>query len=157
MLDSERQRLLDEEHLRLLRIGYLIDGATHAVFALFPLLYIAMGVFVASSLANQPHRPSDPDPRFIGWIFAIFGGVFSLFFVTSATLKLLTARALRLHQHRTLCLITAGITCLGIPYGTALGVLTFFVLSRQSVLSLFSPGAGLPPVYAPAPPSTGSA
>ena len=44
-----------------------------------------------------------------------------------------------------LCQITAGLSCLEIPYGTVLGALTFVVLARPSVAALFrgapDPGA----------------
>jgi hypothetical protein len=36
-----------------------------------------------------------------------------------------------------LCMITAGLSCLEMPYGTALGVMTFVVLSRPSVRQEF--------------------
>jgi hypothetical protein len=36
-----------------------------------------------------------------------------------------------------LCMVTAGISCLGIPYGTVLGIFTFLVLSRPSAIALF--------------------
>lgn len=36
MTDAERQNLLDQEHLRLLRVGYLIVGGTNAVCCIFP-------------------------------------------------------------------------------------------------------------------------
>jgi len=51
---------------------------------------------------------------------------------------------------------TAALTCLGIPWGTVLGVCTFLVLERPSVAALFPTpaeggAAGGAPV--PAPPS----
>ncbi len=134
MNDSERQLLLDEEHLRLLRLGYLITGTVTAVFSLFPLLYVGFGMlFVSSINPTRVRRPGDIDPRTLGVLIAVFGGLLCAFFVLGAVLKLLTARALRLRRNRTLCLIAAAVSCLGIPYGTVLGILTFSVLSRPSV------------------------
>jgi len=145
MTDAERQMLLDEEHLRLLRIGYLVLGTVSAVFALLPLLYVGMASLVVSSFANQAPRAGAPDPRMFVSLIVGFGIAACLFLFASAALKLLTARALRLRRHRTLCLITAGLTCLGIPYGTVLGIMTFSVLSRPSVLSMFDRLFPLPP------------
>ena len=36
-------------------------------------------------------------------------------------------------------MVVAAVCCLGIPYGTVLGVFTLIVLSRRSVSSLFEP------------------
>ncbi len=152
MLDHERQRLLDEEHLRLLRIGYLIAGGMTAFMALFGMLYLVMGVFLVIGTSALPHRSGDVPPEFMGWFFLLFGFVFLFLGGIVAVLKFLTARALRLRKSRVLCLITAGFTCLGIPYGTALGIFTFAVLNRPSVLPLFEaagPPIAPPSAYAP--------
>lgn len=103
-------------------------------------------------MKDAPVRPGAPDPRAFLWIFALFGTMFFLFFVVSAVLKLFTARALRLRRYRTLCQMTAALTCLGIPYGTALGVFTFTVLSRPSVGTLFDGAPFSPASFAPPPP-----
>lgn len=66
-----------------------------------------------------------------------FGLVFFLMFITMAALKFLTYRFLMHRRHRLFCMAVAGITCLGIPWGTALGVCTFLVMNRRSVERLF--------------------
>ena len=73
----------------------------------------------------------------MSWIFGIFGGVFAGVAIVVATLKLLTAIRLKERRSRVLCLITAGLSCLDLPYGTALGVFTFIVLSRPAVRQAF--------------------
>ena len=135
-MDSREQRqLLDEEHLRLLRLGYLVAGGASVFFAFFPLFYVAMGVFVATGGFNgASHRMGEPDPRLMGWIFVSIGIVIFILAVLIAVLKFLTARALGRRRSRMLCIVTAGISCLGIPYGTVLGIFTFLVLSRPSVM-----------------------
>ena len=54
-----------------------------------------------------------------------------------AVLKLMTAIRLKERRSRLLCLIPAGISCLEVPWGTVLGVMTFIVLGRPSVRELF--------------------
>ena len=129
------QPLIDEEHLRLLRIGYLISGALNVFFVLFPLIYVAMGLFV---MLLPAQGKGETPPFFFGLILAIFGGLISLVMAAVTTLKFLTARAIQQRRRRTLCLVTAGICCFGMPYGTALGVATFIVLMRPSVAALFT-------------------
>lgn len=154
MTDDEiRQQLLDQEHLRLLTFFYFVSAGVTAFFSLFPALYMAMGLmFVLASPSFQSHGSNGP-PAVVGWIFVAFGAGLMVLFLCLAALKFLTARAIRQRQRRTLCLVTAGISCLFIPYGTLLGVLTFIVLERPSVKALFGPRLE----SEPAPPSSNPA
>jgi len=137
--DSNRQQIVDEEHLRLLRICYFIMGGTSAFGLLFGLIYLVMGLFMAASFGSMPHQsaPNAP-PAFMGWLFAAIGAFLVVFAGGYATLCLLTGRALGRRQSRTLCLVTAGLSCVHIPFGTALGIFTFSVLGRPSVQALTS-------------------
>jgi hypothetical protein len=138
MNESDHQSILDAEHLRLLRIAYFIQGGTTLFMCLFGLLYVFMGIFAFSSSATMPASRVGPSPQFIGYIFAWLGGLFTLGGAALATLKFLTARALGLRRARMLCMITAALSCIFVPYGTAIGVCTFVVLGRPSVRALFS-------------------
>jgi len=135
------QSAIDQEHLRLLSIGYIISGAMSAFFSLFALIYVFMGVMMstmfASAAKTSPH-PEQMPPAFIGWIFAIFGGLFFSFLVLLALAKFRTAACIRRRKSKTFCMVVAAISCLGIPYGTCLGVGTFLILSRKSVADLFN-------------------
>ena len=127
------QAIIDKEHLRLLRIGYFISAAQTALFIPFGLLYAGMGVL----FAHLPAGGGSPPAPFMSWIFGIFGAVFAGFATLAAALKFLTAIRLKERRSRMLCMITAGLSCLEMPYGTALGVMTFVVLSRPSVRQEF--------------------
>jgi hypothetical protein len=135
MTESERQNLLDVEHLRLLRIGYLITGVTSALWSLFPLIHVTMGLFLFFGGFGESEGAEGA--KSAGLFFIFIGLSISGFFALSAILKFLTARAIGRRRSRTLCLITAGISSLAIPYGTALGVFSFIVLSRPSVILMF--------------------
>jgi hypothetical protein len=130
---ESRESIIDNEHLKLLRIGYFISAAQTAIFIPVGLLYAGMGVL----FTHLPSGPGAAPPPFMTWFFGAFGGVFALIGIVGATLKLLTAIRLKERRSRTLCLITAGLSCLEIPYGTALGVMTFIVLGRPSVREQF--------------------
>lgn len=149
MDDFERQRVLDEEHLRLLRIGYFISGGATAFVCLFGLLYVLMGLFFTFPTAHMPSAPGGPPPPPMGLIFVVMGACIVIFGGVVAALKLFTARALGLRNAYTLCLITAGLSCLSIPYGTFLGICTFMVLARPSVRALFGVGRTVRPPMPP--------
>ena len=141
MDEPGRQSVIDEEHLRLLRIGYFIQGGITVFFSLFGLMYVFMGI-VFSSLPTSTDGAAPP--RFIGVVFALFGAVFVLGGTVLAVLQFLAAQGLGRRRSRTLCLVAAAISCIFIPYGTVLGICTFVVLGRPSVLRLFSNHAAAP-------------
>jgi hypothetical protein len=127
------QALLDAEHLRLLRIGYFISAAQTAIFVPFGLLYAGMGLL----FSQLPAASSPPPPPMVSWVFGLLGTAVALFAGLGTGLKLLTAMRLKQRRWRGLCLLTAGLSCLEIPYGTTLGVWTFMVLGRASVRRAF--------------------
>lgn len=132
---QESQALLDQEHLRLLRFGYLITGWFNAAMGLFPLIHVTLGILMLAG--SFPPGRQQPDVRFMGLFFLIFGGVLSGVFWTLGILKLIAARCIRERRSRTFLMVVAGISCVEIPYGTAVGVFTFLVLQRPSVSAMF--------------------
>ena len=135
---ESRQAILDTEQLRLLSLGYMISGVISALFSLMGLFYAGMGLLMSMIGPSSMQSDSQP-PEFVGMFFAIFGGVFFLVLVGLAIAKFKAASCLKKRTSRTFCMIVGGISCLGVPYGTCLGVATFIVLGRQSVSELFDP------------------
>jgi hypothetical protein len=144
-----RPPFLDEEHLRLLSLGYTISAAVNGFYALFGLFYVFIGVGIGAAFRHAPEftsKTGDQPPAFIGWIFAGFGLAFLIFMSALALLKLRAASSIKRRRSRTFCMVIAGITCVEIPYGTVLGILTFMVLGRDSVMRLFDSSAASQPV-----------
>jgi hypothetical protein len=144
MDEPERQRILDQEHLRLLRIGYFFQGGVTLLMCVFGLFYVFLGLFAFSSLKNMPSNPGGPPPEFVGYVMAAMGGLFTVGGAIFGILQFFTARFLRLRRQRAVCLVTAAVCCVFIPYGTVLGVCTFLVLGRPAVRALFSGTAAEP-------------
>lgn len=143
MTDLEsRQAIVDDEHLKLLSVGYVVSGVMTGLFSLMGLVYAGMGLMmgtIISSAARSHARPEELPPEFMGVFFGIFGGLLFLVLVSLAIAKFKAASYIKQRRGRTFCLVIAGISCFGIPYGTCLGVCTFVVLGRQSVVGLFQP------------------
>ncbi len=145
--EINRQSIIDEEHLKLLSLGYMISAGTTAFFSLFGLMYVVMGSVMGFMFSHMPanaNRANQPSPAFIGWIFGAIGFAFMIGFGAIALLKLRAGFSLRRRTSRTFCMVVAAISCLEVPYGTVLGVLTFIVLGRETVSRLFEAG-GVPP------------
>jgi hypothetical protein len=141
---ESRQSVIDDEHLRLLSLGYLFSGIMTALFSLMGLLYAGMGLlmsrFFAAAAQNATHAERIP-PESMGTIVGIFGVLFFLVAISLALAKFWAARCIKRRQSRFFCLIVAGMACFGIPYGTVLGICTFLVLGRQSVIRRFEAGS----------------
>lgn len=142
--DFTRQSIIDEEHLKLLSLGYMVSGGFSALFSLFGLFYVFIGIAMTSfisRIAQSQNKPDQMPPQFVGWFFGAIGLAFLIFSVSFAILKFLAGSRLKQRSSRIFCMIVAGFTCLEFPYGTFLGVMTFIVLGRESVIRLFSPPA----------------
>ena len=145
--ETFRQAIIDEEHLKLLSIGYLVSAGVAALFSLIGLLYVIMGVTmgIIFSEAAKKGDQSTP-PAFMGWFFGVIGVVIFLLLIAMAILKFRTAKCIKTRRSRAFCMVMGAISCLEIPYGTLLGVFTFLVLGRNSVKDLFEPQTASSPL-----------
>ncbi len=131
----------DDQHLRLLGIFHYVVAGITALFALLPLLYVAMGWFFMHA---PPPKHGEPPPVWVGWIFIGLGGVFFLLGESFAACVFASARCLRARKHYWFIFVIACLQCGFFPFGTVLGVFTIVVLSRPSVkqmLGLVSSGS----------------
>lgn len=126
---------MDNEHLRLLRIGYLIAGGTTLFATIIGLFYMGIGIFFASMLGTLD-TTGEPN-EFMSVVFIGIGAAIVLVLGAVGALQLLTAKYLRERRNHTLCQVAAALTCLSMPWGTAVGVATFMVLGRPSVRQQF--------------------
>ena len=139
----------DQEHLRLLKLGYYILAGIGAFTALFSLLFIGMGVLFASgAIPAQPG--SADDPRLAGLIFLGMGFAFLLLCLAGTWLVYYTGRSLGERRRWTFCMVVAVLCCLQVPWGTVIGVCTIIVLNRPEVKASFQRPAPPPPVPSPA-------
>jgi Zn-dependent protease len=126
----------DQEHLFLLKLSYYIMAGMTGFFSLFALIYIGLGAVFASGV--MPPTPGNPsDPRFMGLMFLCIGLVVLFIGLSITFLTYWAGRCIRDRRHRTFCVIVACLSCLHVPFGTAIGVCTLIVLGRPSVQALF--------------------
>src|SRR5437899_13028568 len=126
----------DEDHLRLLSIFHYVVGGLSALFALFPIIHMVMGLFLI--LAPEKFgAKGDPPPAFIGWFFVAFAACFMLAGWVFATLVILTGRFLARRKYYTFCFVMAAVESLFMPFGTVLAVFTLVVLLREPVKGMF--------------------
>jgi len=128
----------DAEHLKLLAIFHYV-GAGLAVIGLLFLCghYVLMHAVLANPALWEKSKAQPPPPQLLGMLrwFYLFGAVV---LVGSGVANLLSARFLQVRKHRVFSLVVAGLNCIHIPLGAALGVFTFIVLLRDSVRQLYA-------------------
>jgi len=141
--EIDRQSIIDEEHLNLLSLSYMISAGVAAFFSLFGLLYVFMGIIMSFAISHAPPgKNGEPPPAFLGWIFAGIGLLIFLLAMGVAIARFWAARCIKQRKSRTFCMVIAALGCLEFPYGTALGVLSFVVLGRESVVKQFTANPG---------------
>jgi hypothetical protein len=127
----------DESHLNTLAICHYIYAGLLGLGGLLGLLYVAIGIVVASSTLPAGGHGGGPPPAAIGGLFAAFGAIFVLIAWGCAAAVAYSGVSLKRRQRRTLSFVVACVCCLNVPLGTALGVFTLVVLSRASVKALY--------------------
>jgi len=138
----------DEDHLRLLSIFHYVVGGLAALFALFPIFHLVLGLFFVFAPGKMGAKGEAP-PAFIGWMFVIFSAAFILVGWAFAALVLTTGRFLAKRKYYMFCLVMAGVECVFMPFGTVLGVFTIIVLIRDPVKQLFTANETLQATAAP--------
>lgn len=134
-------------HDLLLSVGYYIQGGIAAAYSLLVGLYFC---FLGFALSNSPNG-GNPPPNMARFFAVLFGAVV-LLGAGYAILQFLAAYWITRHRARVYLFVVAALNCIGIPYGTVLGIFTFMVLQRPAAKQLFIASAvrgELSPVQSP--------
>jgi hypothetical protein len=128
-----RTTAADNSHLQLIAVFHYIWGGLTALFSSIALIHVSLGLMMIlnKNFLTSPGQP--PPPPFMGWMFVLIGGFILLLGWTMGGLTIYSGRCISRRRNRTFSLVMAGINCLSIPLGTALGVFTFIVLMQPSV------------------------
>lgn len=144
------QQNQDRDQLTILAIMHYILSVLFGFGALFPLIYLAVGVVIINGGLDA--NGGRPPPPVVGWILVGFSLLAITTGLTMAICMAIAGRKLQKRRGHLFCMIIAGLECIFLPLGTVLGVLTIIVLLRPSVKELFGVGRtppGTPPMYNP--------
>lgn len=131
----------DEEHLRLLSVFHFVCAGMVALFSLFPIFHLILGLVVVFKPEALFGGAKEQLPALFGWFFVIFSSAFMLAGWTFAALLAWAGGCLRKRRHYLFCLVMACVACFFMPFGTVLGVFTIIVLIKPSAKGLFEPQA----------------
>ena len=135
--DPRRQR--DRDHIKLLAIFHFVMAGLVLLGIGFLVMhyFIMQTVFRSPAMLNTPQgRPpfSPDDVLRIMMVFYIFSGVLC---VVASALNVISGFFLLGGKHHVFSIVIAALDCLMVPLGTALGVFTIIVLSRDSVAAAY--------------------
>ncbi|MEO7100020.1 MAG: hypothetical protein ABI162_11705 [Luteolibacter sp.] len=130
------QQMIDTDHLKLLSIFHFIGAGLAVLGLLFLFVHftIMRNVFTNPHIWENSHQPAStmPPPEIFSF-FKWFYLAAALWMIASCVLNLLSGLFLRAGKHRGFSIVVAGLNCLHMPLGTALGICTIVVLMRPSV------------------------
>lgn len=135
MTDSSQKK----SYLDILAVFHYVNGGLTALVALAALAFMGIGLGAASEWGrNFQAEPTCALVAVMFFILVFVGGY--------AVLNLLAGRALHTRNSRILVLITSGVNCLNIPFGTLLGIFTFVMMVDPQVEWMFRHGDDATPV-----------
>ncbi|MFQ6312900.1 hypothetical protein [Lysobacter capsici] len=125
----------DLAHLDTIGILYYVLAGITALFALFPVIHLIAGIGILM-LPAQPGQPAH-DAALVGWLFV--GVAVSLigFGMILTALFVMVARRLRQRRGYMFCVVASAVSCLSMPFGTALGVFALVVLTKAPIKAVF--------------------
>ncbi len=140
ILDQQsREEHTNNEHIRLLSIFYFVFGGLSLFVSLILLVYMAvLGAIFTNPAVRDSIESSGTDMEVpITIVGSIFTGVIIL--VTAiGILQIIAGFKLRKKTHRIFSLVMGIIALPSFPLGTALGVFTIVVLTRDSVIEMYN-------------------
>ncbi|HRH68451.1 MAG TPA: hypothetical protein PLB89_02985 [Flavobacteriales bacterium] len=129
-------------HLSTLSILHYVYGAFICVVgAVVAFIFIFLGGFLGSDFIAE-NSQGDPPPAWLSGFMQAFGwGLFILIEIWGI-LTIMSGNWISKRRNRTGSMVMAGLNCLNIPFGIALGIFTFVTLNDQEVKGLYGLSAG---------------
>lgn len=126
----------DSGSLMAIAICHYVWGALLILLSCVFIFHILIGVMMLNGKAPVHISPTAP-PIPLGFVFIFIGSGGMLLGWSAGILTIMSGRAIARRRGRMFSLVMAGVNCALPPIGTLLGVLTFIVLLRSSVRTLY--------------------
>lgn len=123
-----------KSHLSALSILHYVYGAFVCMSGFVALFFIFLGMFLSSDWL-QANGDGAEVPGWIGGLFQTFGWVIFIVVEAWGLLNILSGYWISRRKNRTATQVVAAFNCLNIPFGIALGIFTFVVMSDEEVRS----------------------
>jgi len=134
-VDAAITAAIDRDRLKILEIAYYVAGVMTILGVSFLLIHFTVFLFFGLNPQIFTHqtgpsgRQGEPPPPGLFLVLAGVIGIIILLGWTFGAVQIYAGRCMKNRQHPLLITIIAGLECIFIPWGTALGVFTFMVLN----------------------------
>ncbi len=133
---DEKQKIIDNEHLKLLSLIHYISGGLTLALALFIGGYFFFIFFLISTFDSQHQFDQSLENQMPEAFFTIMLTIFLIIFILGLFFgisQIVSGRLMKLRQLRWFSFAIGIINLLNFPYGTILGIFTIIVLEKDSV------------------------
>jgi len=145
------------EHLRLLSVFHYVMGGLQMLICSFPLIhfFVGLGLLVAPAKMGDAHGEDVIPLQIMGGFFMVIATIFIVLGWALGICTILSGRYIAQRRKRTFSIVLAAINCAHFPFGTALGVFTLVLLTKNEAKILYGEPVD-PPLVPPLPsaPST---
>jgi hypothetical protein len=130
------------EHLRLLAIFHFVYAGLVVLGTVVPVIWLMAASLWWPELAAEAQREGEGVPVMATGALAMGLAIFGILlgWIWAACL-IAAGRSIMQARRYTFCLVVAGVSCVGIPLGTLLGVTTLVILNREDIRQLFADAA----------------
>jgi hypothetical protein len=122
----------DISHLKTLALAHYILGGLGVFLSLFALIHVFLGLAIVTGATDMQDAPP-----FVGWLFLCMGLTFLVLGEAASIAMILSARHMKRRTGWVFSFVVACISCMSVPVGTILGILTIIVLNRDSVKAAY--------------------
>ncbi len=139
MNDNEKQKIIDNEHLRLLSFFHYISGAFTIAFSSMFIFHLIFFGYMTSNPELFQNAEVDNAIEAIN-IMRIFVAVFGTFVILGLSYgvcEIVSGVFIKQRKYRLFSMIVAIPRIILIPYGTILSMFTFILLDRDSIKSQY--------------------
>ncbi|MHC4553130.1 MAG: hypothetical protein ACYSUT_10270 [Planctomycetota bacterium] len=129
----------NSQNLELIAIFHYVAAAIIYLKGLVSLFFIAIGAVVVTAVVAE----EGPDPEVlvpVGIIFFMIPIFLLAIAAAIGTAVLVAGRRIARRVNLGYCQVVAGLECLCFPYGTVLGAITLYFLTRDDVKQQFKNG-----------------
>ena len=143
-MSGTRETAEDASHLRALAIAHYCVGGFASVIACFPLIHAGIGFSLLAGVGGMGESLGGHSSgglqghSVVGGLFFVVGLLSFLIGEAIAVAVIISGRFLRQRRHYLFSFVLACVLCAFFPIGTALGVFTVIVLSRDSVKGAYA-------------------
>jgi len=123
--------------LKILSILNYVFGGLGLFGALFPAIYIVLGIVMLNDPQAMSGNNGQAPPPEVGWVLIGIGGLGMCLGGLIACLTLYAGRCIAKREKWMFCFILACFQLLSVPLGTCLGIFTIIVLNRDTVKQQF--------------------